>query len=250
VDRFVARPLATILVKLLAPTPITPNQVTGIAALFGVGVGVALYLGPGVLAACCMLGFLCFDCADGQLARLRGTTGYLGRAVDGFGDYVTGIALHLGLIFWLQTEYGLLLTLGLTVAAGAAMAWASFLLDRYKRRYRGDTDDLEAIRQEVVATPGVKGWMISTLLPYAVRLDGGVRITDRPVYQARVRLPMRLWLLNGPTMHFAAGAICALLGRPELYLGIALGPLLLLSLFTLWLQIRLERRQPAVIEAA
>ena len=249
IDRYLSRPLATVVVKLLAPTPITPNGVTVVAVLFGLGMGAALAMGQGLVAVGCAVGYLAFDCADGQLARLRGTTGYLGRAVDGFGDYITAIAAHLGLAFWMGAAWGLPLAFGLTVAAGAAMAWASFLLDRYKRRYRGDTDDLEVIRAEAAATAGIKGWMISTLLPYAVRLDGGHQVTDRSAYQARVRLPMRLWLINGPTMHFAAIALCGALCRPTLYIWIALGPLLLLSLLTLLLQRRLEQRAPAVVEA-
>lgn len=247
-DRVFSRPVASLIVKLAAPTPITPNQITGIATLFGIAVGVALWRHEGWIAAACILGYLAFDCADGQLARLRGGGGYLGRAMDGIGDYITAIAVHVGLALWLGDERGSwIVGWVLSAAAGGAMAWASFLLDRYKRRYKGDEDDLEALRREADATPGIRGWMISTLEPYARRLDGGITIPDRAAYQQRVRRPMRLWLLGGPTTHFTAMAVCFALERPMVYAAIAIGPLLLFTGFRLWLQKRLERRPPAVV---
>jgi len=245
VDRVFSRPVAALLVKLLAPTPITANQVTGISAFFGVCVGVALGFQQGLVAALCTLAYLVFDCADGQLARLRGGGGYLGRAMDGFGDYITAIAVHVGLALWIGEQHGS--WVGgwiLSALAGAGMAWASFQLDRYKRRYSGDVDDLEVLRAEAAATPGVKGWMISTLEPYALKLDGGVVITDRESYQARVRLPMILWLLNGPTMHFTVMAVCFVFGRPGIYAALAAGPMMVLTLVSLWVQHRAESAAP------
>lgn len=247
-DRLFSRPVAAWIVKLVAPTPITPNQLTGVATLFGIGIGVALAWQEGLLAAACILGYLAFDCADGQLARHRGGGGYLGRAMDGIGDYVTAIAVHVGLALWIGASSGnAVVGWVLSAGAGGAMAWASFLLDRYKRRYAGSEDDLELLRREAEATPGVKGWMISTLEPYAQRLDGGMIIPDREAYRARVRLPMRLWLFGGPTMHFTAMAICFVLRRPEIYAAIALGPMLLFTWIRLLIQVRFERRPPSVV---
>lgn len=247
-DRVFSRPVASLIVKLVAPTPITPNQVTGIAVLFGVGIGVALGYQRGWIAAGCILGYLAFDCADGQLARHRGGGGYLGRAMDGIGDYITAIAVHVGLALWIGATSGsYVVGWLLSAGAGGAMAWASFLLDRYKRRYKGEEDDLELLRREAEATPGVRGWMISTLEPYAQRLDGGMIIPDREAYQARVRLPMRLWLLGGPTMHFTAMAICFVLARPEIYAAIALGPMLVFTAITWMIQKRRESMPPSVV---
>ncbi|MDA1194450.1 MAG: CDP-alcohol phosphatidyltransferase family protein [Planctomycetota bacterium] len=248
VDRIFSRPVARLIVRCLAPTSVTANQVTGVAAVFGVGIGVALAFQHGWIAAGCILSYLAFDCADGQLARIRGGGGYLGRAMDGIGDYVTAISVHVGLALWISAQAGSWVT-GWTLAAlaGIAMAWSSFLLDRYKRRYRGDEDDLDALRAEAAATPGIKGWMISTLEPYAVRLEGGVRILEREVYQARVRWPLRLWLLGGPTTHFTAMAICYASDLPRVYAWIAGGPMLGLTLITLAWQIVAERRSPPVV---
>lgn len=249
VDRFFSRPVATLLVKLLAPTGISPNGITALAALSGLAAGWALGLGQGGLAAVLIAAFLAFDCADGQLARLRGATGYLGRAVDGLGDYAAAAGTHLGMAYWM-TARGMpgWLALVLMFAAGVSMSWSSFLVDRYKRRYSGAMDDLAAIRAEAASVGGFSGWLIGTLVPYATRLDGGVSVPDLAAYQQRVRAPFQLWRLSGPTMHFSAMAVCFACGQPELYVWIALGPLNVLSLGALLLQRRLELRAPAVIE--
>ena len=250
-DRVFSRPVAAGIVRLVAPTPITPNQITFVACLFGIGVGIALGFQHGVAAALCLLGYLAFDCADGQLARRRGGGGYLGRAVDGVGDYVAAVAIHVGLALWIHRIHdswvvGWLMSAG----AGAALIWASFMLDRYKRRYTGDVDDLAALRAEAAASPPVARWLIARLEPYAEKLDGGVSVPDRSAYQARVRLPLILWLWNGPTTHFSVMIVCFVLGRPDLYAWIAMGPMALLTALTLLVQTRVERRPPSVVRTA
>jgi phosphatidylglycerophosphate synthase len=249
VDRFFSRPVAGLLVRALAPTAITANQVTGISAFFGVCVGVALWFHQGLIAAVCVLAYLAFDCADGQLARVRGGGGYLGRAMDGFGDYITAVAIHVGMAIWIGDLQGSWLAgWCLSALAGAGMAWASFQLDRYKRRYSGTGDDLAVLRAEAEATPGIKGWMISTLEPYALKLDAGALIPDLEAYQARMRWPIILWLSNGPTAHCAAMTVCFAFGRPDIYAAIAAAPMMLLTLLSLWIQHRAEAREPAVVE--
>ena len=247
-DRLFSRPVAAVFVKLLAPTPISANQVTCFNALLGIAVGTALTFGWGITAAILIGAYLSFDCVDGQLSRLRGGGGYLGRAMDGWGDYVTAIAVHIGLAAWIARGQGWWAAGALTVGAAAGMAWASFLLDRYKRRYTGSTDDLDEIRREAVERGGVAGRLVIGMLPYAKRLDTeGVHIADREAYQGRMRVPMFLWLLNGPTMHFTVLAACAVLARPTLYAFIAIGPMLVVTLLTLWMQTTWERREPAVV---
>jgi hypothetical protein len=127
------------------------------------------------------------------------------------------------------------------------MAWTSFLLDRYKRRYRGDEDDVEAIRREIEASPGWRARMVGTLLPYARRLDGDTLVPDHDRYRERVRGPMALWLIDGPTTHVTVMAVCFVLERPLLYAQIAVVPMTLLALFALAWQTGLERRAPAVV---
>ena len=76
-NRLVARPLAAVLVVPLARTAITPNQVTfatlpvflaGAAVLAALPTWGALIAGAAIIELSYVL-----DCADGQLARLKGT---------------------------------------------------------------------------------------------------------------------------------------------------------------------------------
>ncbi len=242
VDRWFARPLARLLVPLLARTPLTANQVTGLAGLVGVASGVALARRDGGLFALLTAVFLVLDCCDGQLARLKGGSGLLGRVVDGIGDYVTAISIHVGLALWIAHDHGWATALPWTVGAGLSMAWSAFLLDQYKRRYRGDVDDLAALEREIAQHRGWRRWALLTLRPYARRMARETPIADLAAYQAATRLPTRLFLLCGHTTHATVWSALALAERPLLYAWTAVGPFTLLALAARALQARAEAR--------
>ncbi len=241
VDRLYSRPVARALVALAARTPLTPNQLTLIAAAHGVAAGVFLGLGAGAWCAAGLLGFLAWDCADGQLARRRGVPGYLGRAVDGLGDYAAGIALHVGLCVDLARGLPLAGALALGLGAGASLAACSAALDRYKRRYRGDTDDLAAIERERAEARGWRRWLLGRFLPYAARLNRAGAVADRDAYRRAAAPALRLWLWVGPSTHLALLALAAAWGRAEAYAWVAVGPLNLLALCALGWQRRADR---------
>lgn len=245
VDRWFARPLARLVVPLLARTPITANQVTGLAGAVGVASGVALAQRQAGLFTLLTAVFVVLDCCDGQLARLKGGGGMLGRVVDGIGDYVTAISIHVGLYLWLAHDHGWGTALPWTLAAGASMSWTAFLLDQYKRRYRGDVDDLAALERELAASRGWRRLALLTLRPYARRMAREQPIADLPAYQQATRLPLRLFLLLGHTTHVTVWSALVLLGRPLLYAYAAVGPFTLLALLALVLQRRAEARWAA-----
>lgn len=245
VDRWFSRPLARLVVPLLAKTPLSANQVTGLAGLVGAASGVALGLGDGLGFAGLTAVFLVLDCCDGQLARLRGTSGSLGRMVDGIGDYVTAISIHVGLMLWIARLHGWEVAVPWTSAAGLSMAWTAFLLDKYKRRYRGDVDDLDALDREIASHTGWRRFALERLRPYAQRIAAEPAVADRPAYQAAARLPMRLFLLVGHTTHVTVWAALAVMGRPLAYAWAAVGPFTLLALVALALQARAERAMGA-----
>jgi phosphatidylglycerophosphate synthase len=85
-NRFVARPLAAVVLVPLAATRITPNQVTlGTLLVFAAAMAIlafdprwgALLVAVGLLELAYVL-----DCVDGQLARLRGTSTPIGAHLD------------------------------------------------------------------------------------------------------------------------------------------------------------------------
>jgi hypothetical protein len=86
--------------RWLAPTRVTPDAVTWGMLVCGLLAAAALTI-PGLWgAALCVLfiqGQLLLDCADGELARWRGTSSPVGVYLDRIGHYVTESALPLAL---------------------------------------------------------------------------------------------------------------------------------------------------------
>jgi phosphatidylglycerophosphate synthase len=96
-NRFVARPLAAVVIVPLARTSVTPNQITlATLAVFLAGAAVMAFL-PGWGALCVGAGIVeisyVLDCADGQLARLKGTSSPVGAHLDFLMDELKAFAL-------------------------------------------------------------------------------------------------------------------------------------------------------------
>jgi hypothetical protein len=96
-NRFVARPLAALVVVPLARTGITPNQVTfATLPVFLAGAALlalwpswgAFVAGAGIIELSYVL-----DCADGQLARLKGTSSPVGAHLDFLMDELKAFTL-------------------------------------------------------------------------------------------------------------------------------------------------------------
>ncbi len=96
-NKLVARPLAAVVIVPLARTRITPNQVTlatlpvflvGAAVLIACPTWGALIAGAAILELSYVL-----DCADGQLARLKGTSSPVGAHLDFLMDELKAFVL-------------------------------------------------------------------------------------------------------------------------------------------------------------
>jgi phosphatidylglycerophosphate synthase len=96
-NKFVARPLAAVVIVPLARTSVTPNQITLLTLpVFLAGAALiafrpewgALLGGVGILELSYVL-----DCADGQLARLKGTSSPVGAHLDFLMDELKAFAL-------------------------------------------------------------------------------------------------------------------------------------------------------------
>lgn len=105
-NKFVARPLAAVLLVPLENSEITPNQVTLTTLLvFAVAAGI-IALVPGWTALLVGVGILEFayvlDCVDGQLARLRGTSTPIGAHLDFLMDELKAFLLvaSVGVRLW------------------------------------------------------------------------------------------------------------------------------------------------------
>jgi phosphatidylglycerophosphate synthase len=98
VNVYVQRPLAGIVAHAVYFTPITPNQLTIIATLFGIAGGIILGAPGGHLAAAALCFYLkdIFDSADGQLARAKQLYSRRGRFLDSIGDFIVDLFLFSG----------------------------------------------------------------------------------------------------------------------------------------------------------
>ena len=116
------RPLGLRLVQRLAPTRVTADQVTLASLLVGLAGGHLFLYADWRLNALGLLLLLVsdvLDSADGQLARLRGTSTRLGAVLDGLSDYARflNLYIHLGIRLVLAGTFPLAVILLLGVLA-------------------------------------------------------------------------------------------------------------------------------------
>jgi phosphatidylglycerophosphate synthase len=141
IDVYVHRPLAYLLARALLPTPVSPNLVTIASMAIGVYAAV-LIVSPGIAhhfqwAALCAFLSTVFDCADGQLARMRKTSSVIGRMLDGTADVIVTAAILAAGGYYIAQKYGTngWLALGgvlFTVVCGVATSIQTTLFDHYK----------------------------------------------------------------------------------------------------------------------
>ena len=134
-NAYVCRPIAAVFVSAVERTRLTPNQIT-ISAVFVALVSVALLLAlPGHLGL--ILGALVFelsyvlDCADGMLARWRGTASPVGHLLDFLMDELKAFLLLAAVAVRLFREHGdtrfLLLGLFGLVVLASGIALTTFV---------------------------------------------------------------------------------------------------------------------------
>ena len=170
IDYYWHRPLAQRMVRVLTPLPVTPNQVSvasGVASLLsGIAIG-ASSVGSrwwAIGGALLLLLSIVLDCADGQLARVRGQSSAVGRIVDGTIDAVAPLAVFHGMAFVLIAHgYPPGWVWSTAWAAGLSLMWHCSLYDVGKNVHLhatapqfplgGETllsrDDLERMKREL-----------------------------------------------------------------------------------------------------
>ncbi|MCL2454959.1 MAG: CDP-alcohol phosphatidyltransferase family protein [Micrococcales bacterium] len=170
-SRFVNRRLGRVLAAGAVRWGLTPNQVTGVSALFtftgvallvlvpaswwsGLAVGLALILG------------YAFDSADGQVARLTKTGGPAGEWLDHVVDAVKVVSLPLALMvgfYRFETVPTAWLVVPLVHAVVSSVLFFAMILTEQLRRSRGVVSS--------AATGGRAPWLRSVLV---VPTDYGV----------------------------------------------------------------------------
>jgi len=102
INTYLLRPIASLIVRILYPTSVTPNQVT-IAAI-AVGACAAILYAVGDPFCTVLAGILVtfkdlLDSADGQLARAKNLYSRRGRFIDSIGDFVVDVLIFAAITF-------------------------------------------------------------------------------------------------------------------------------------------------------
>jgi phosphatidylglycerophosphate synthase len=134
-NKYVCRPAAAVVVCALAPTRITPNQITLCAFVVALGSAALIALWPGYWGL--LLGVIAFelsyvlDCADGMLARLRGIQSRAGHLFDFLMDELKAFVILAVVAVRLYLGSGnvrfLLLGIGGLVCLASGIAMTTFM---------------------------------------------------------------------------------------------------------------------------
>ena len=158
--RLYIRRVSPVVTRLLLATPATPNFVTWLMILCGVGAGAALSVPElwGAVAAFVLIQLqILFDCSDGELARWKGISSATGVYLDRLGHFITGAALPIGLGVRADGGWDSLggyTSLGLLIALLVVFLWSQSALVHVARADAG----LAAVEDRAdVAAPRASG---------------------------------------------------------------------------------------------
>jgi phosphatidylglycerophosphate synthase len=253
------RPVGIRIARALLPSGVSADQVTLWSLLVGL---VAGHLFAYQDRWTNVLGFLLFivsdvfDSADGQLARLRGTSTRFGRALDGINDNLRFVNLYFHLIYRLIHAGWWPGAILLVAAAGLAHTFQSAAIDFVRNAYlaigvggKGELDlpeDLAPVRGgtllERFGARVYRDYVLrqSQLFPRSVKLirllrRAGVTESFRAEYRARqeVVLPLCAWL--GQNIRFLLLGGAALAGHISAFLWIEAVWMSLLLVVLLWI---------------
>lgn len=264
-DLILFRPLAFLLVKGISSTRITPNQLTFAGILFFLAAGICISTGSvgAVLAAGLLIGAgNVLDCADGQLARVNQAGSEFGRILDGIGDYVSAIALFIGIGMWGSSQsYDPFIWWVIVFAAGVTYGWQASLVDYYRNEFimhvegkQDFTDDeIKKSRDKLRKIKDVKGkrfnrFMLSSYIIYTtlqtkvqpkqVKID--MSLSEE--YVKNNSFLLRLWCFNGTATPKFLSVVFCFFNRLDLFIAYVLVIGTLWSLFLLVLQKKAEKK--------
>ncbi|MBS1493034.1 MAG: CDP-alcohol phosphatidyltransferase family protein [Bacteroidetes bacterium] len=239
-DLIIFRPISFVFVKLIYNTNITPNHISIVAMIIGVIAGLTF---SGATHVYFMIASLLYftsntlDCADGQLARLKKNGTLLGRAIDGFIDYVVSTTIYICLGVAVAKIsgsgwYGFFLCVGGGVSAAVQAFYFDFYRNSFLQYVHGMSSDVnDEIREfseekdklKNVKGRGIEKLLINAYLFYSRRQSAVVRskttftVTPEQYYKDN-RLLLRLWSWLGSTTHMVMLAVFSVMNRIDLYL--------------------------------
>ncbi|APH53461.1 Phosphatidylglycerophosphate synthase [Granulibacter bethesdensis] len=183
-------PLAAKLVPICARLGIHPNAVSLSGMICGVAAGFAYAQYPRlpfiIFGFLLMVAWHVLDGADGQLARLTSKQSELGKLLDGICDYITFIAVYIGLGFSLTPLHGGWIW-GLIALAGIAHAVQAASYEAQRQDYEAWGKGLIHKRFTVSASGG--GWLYAAYLRLQWMVAGDIVALDRVMADAMMHDP-------------------------------------------------------------
>lgn len=264
-DLILFRPLAFLLVKGISSTPVTPNQLTFAGILFFLAAGICISTGSveAVLIAGLLIGAgNVLDCADGQLARVNQTGTEFGRILDGIGDYVSAIALFVGIGLWGSYQsYDPLIWWMIILAASITYGWQASLVDYYRNEFimhvegkQDFTDDeIKKSKDKLSKIKDVKGKAFNRFILSAYILYSTLQTKVQPKqtkidmslsdeYVKNNSFLLRLWCFNGTATPKFLSVVFCFFNRLDIFIAYVLVIGTLWSLFLLVLQKKVEKK--------
>jgi hypothetical protein len=248
-DTVFFRPLGLRIARASLPTRITPDQITLVALAVGLVASHLLFYNSVLLNAIGVALFILsdiFDSADGQLARMRGTSTRFGKILDGISDGARFANLYIHLMARLIVAgdaWWFVIPLG--VAAGLAHAKQSGAVDYIRQLYMylaeggGEfnlADDMAEMPMrttvEAAKVRFYRNYLESTsrMLPRSVEVvravRAGARIPDLADRWTDLQLPVvRQCAWIGQNIRFLLLAVTVVPGYTAAFLWITLIPM-------------------------
>lgn len=264
VDLYFFRPIAFVLVKLLfIRIPVTPNQISILSMFTGIASGVCFAFGSrqaffygGLLYIAAHV----LDCSDGMVARLKKNGSLIGRIVDGWTDYVTSVAVYIGLLIGLLNgPFDLLVSpWWFMIGASLSLIFHSLMADYHRHEFLAHglgkvnsiRKDLELFSQRLdTLKKQRKNYLEILLLTFYLGYTK-IQIKDeeekksypQEIYYKANRHLVFMWNLIGPATHIAALIVAALLYEPMIFFIYTLGIANIWLLIIGAIQLRTNRR--------
>jgi len=248
-DRWFFRPLGWRLATGLLPTRISADAVTFASLVLGVVAGHLFWYRSAWINASGVLLFILsdvLDSADGQLARLRGTSTRMGRILDGLADTGRFVSLygHLGARLYVTGHGwgGAVLALAALLSHSYQAAAADFIRQAYLYFAVGTGSELDIPEQSPTPEHAsvwsrISAWLYGDyvrrqawLFPRTTALARALSGRDVPASVRRSWAERQRWVVRGcaliaQNIRFVLLALTAVPHWPAAYCWIVVGPL-------------------------
>jgi len=248
-DRWFFRPLGWRLATGLLPTRISADAVTFASLVLGVLAGHLFWYRSAWINAGGVLLFILsdvLDSADGQLARLRGTSTRMGRILDGLADTGRFVSLygHLGARLYVTGHGwgGAVLALAALLSHSYQAAAADFIRQAYLYFAVGNGSELDIPEQSPTPEHAsvwsrISAWLYGDyvrrqawLFPRTTALARALSGRDVPASLRRSWAERQRWVVRGcaliaQNIRFVLLALTAVPHWPAAYCWIVVGPL-------------------------